>query len=175
MAWVSSSGRRSSTRERFVRVRETAGHVNKVNDILGPIVDQLEQGLAGEGAVVTRRNHDSIDVSDPSTKPGRQITVLVRDDGDVDVAFHIPEKRGSPFEQVIIGSTEDAEGVLASVVRFVADLVGERLILIWDKRLLSGGRRFIAPADLSATMLKHCSWVVSWRGTYDSDESAVQR
>ena len=122
-----------------------------------------------------RTDHGWIEVSDPSAKPGRQITVHVRDDGDFDIAFHIAGKQGSPFEQVVIGNPEDAEGVLASVVQFVADLVGERLVLIWDKRVLSGGRRFIAPADLSATMLKHCSWVVSWRGTYDSDATAGQR
>ncbi len=103
---------------------------------------------------------------------GRRIEIRVRDDTDIDVAFHVPEKRGSPFEQVITGPSEDAAAVQASVVEFVSDLVAERTVLAMDRRFFKGGRRFIQLSGLRPAGLKYVSWVVSWQGTHDRDPDA---
>lgn len=134
--------------------------------------DRLRIALANTGAVVELTEDGWITV-EGSLKPGRRIEVYVRDASDFDVRFHVPEKQGSPFEQVIAGDLHEAEEVQSTVAQFVADLVAERQILLMDPRLFRGGRRFLAASDVNDSMVRHASWVVSWRGTYDSDAPAA--
>ena len=131
------------------------------------MTDRLSVALAGTSALVASVDADSVSI-EGSPKAGRRIEVYVRDASDFDVRFHIPEKKGSPFELLIAGNIEEAEEVQRSVARFVADLVAERQILIMDTR----GRQFIAVSDVGS-LARHISWVVSWCGTYDSDATAA--
>jgi hypothetical protein len=111
-------------------------------------------------------DEDWIEVSGALAKPGRCIAVFVRDVCDFDVQFYLPERKGSPFEQVIVGSLQEAEQVQARVLEFVTSIVEERLVLAWDSRLFQGGRQFLTPSKARESR-KHFSWVASWRGTYD--------
>ena len=136
------------------------------------IVERLRAALATTGTHVESLEDRLIGVAG-SPKPGRRITVYVRDDLDFDVAFHVPEKQSSPLEQVIVGPAEEVNEVQSAVVQFVTDLVCERLILLMDKRLIRGGRKFMMVSEMSPSTLKHASWIASWRGTYDSDAPAA--
>lgn len=133
---------------------------------------RLRIALAKTGAVVELIEDGWVTV-EGSPKPGRRIEVYVRDASDFDVRFHVPEKQGSPFEQVIAGDPHEAEEVQSTVAQFVADLVAERQILLMDPQLFRGGRRFLAASDVNDSTVRHASWVVSWRGTYDSDAPAA--
>ncbi len=137
------------------------------------IVQGLRQALATTDVSIQQIGDDSIEVSDSSAKPGRRIDIFIRGESDFDVGFHVPGRQGSPFEQVMAGAAEEAAAVQRAVVQFVADLIAERVVLAMDDRLFGGGRRFIAARDLSASIMKHLAWVVSWRGTYDTEASAA--
>jgi hypothetical protein len=130
---------------------------------------RLREALAETGAEVEARDDDLIEISNPAAKPGRLITLHVRGDSDLDVAFHVGDKAGGPFEQVFSGSVENAREVQIEAVRLVADLVTERRVLGMQKGFFKGGRRFIAASELSVAMRKRLSWVVSWGGSFDSN------
>ena len=133
------------------------------------IAVQIRRALSPLGASVKRVGEDWVEVSGASVKPGRHIAVYVRDPFDFDVQIHMPERRGSPFEQVIVGTPEEAQDIQATVVQFVADLVEERLVVAMDNRIFRGGHRFLTPSNMRKANLRHLSWVASWRGTFDSD------
>lgn len=119
-----------------------------------------------DGCVLGVVVHDALEVTSVR-RPGHRIEIRMRDCADFDVAYVVPEKPGSPFEQVIAGPREDSADVLQSVVDFVDDLLWERIILGWDARLFGGGRRFLRAKDMDATARTRLEWVVSWRGSYD--------
>jgi hypothetical protein len=129
------------------------------------LAKQLRSALSSFRASVTL-DGKWINVSSALAKPGRSIRVYVRDVSDFDVQFHVPERKGSPFEQVIAGTLEEAEQVEAAMVQFATNMVEEKLVLAWDSRLVRGGRQFLTPSHANESR-KHISWVASWRGTYD--------
>ena len=61
------------------------------------------------------------------------------------------------------GSADCAE----HAAQFVADLIAERLVLAYKKGVLSGGREFPRPGDLTHKARRGFAWVTSWQGTYD--------
>jgi hypothetical protein len=133
--------------------------------------DQLHRALSSMEASVRTVDDNLVEVAAQSAQRERRIEVYVRDDCDFDVAFHIPERAGSPFEQVFVGPPNAAADVQETVVRLVVDLVAERLVLAMAPGWWRGGRQFLAPSTLSWATAKRLRWVASWRGTYDSEES----
>lgn len=95
----------------------------------------------------------------------QRLIVRPRGDGDIQVEYHDAGKRGSPFEMLLLG---DGEAECAEVAaRFVADLISERVVLAYERSLLTGGRRFLRPEKLNREGPAIFAWVTSWRGTYD--------
>lgn len=131
------------------------------------VAEQLRQHLNPETAAVSVARDDTIAIAPPSGDSGRLIEVRVRDVADLEVAFFVPTKPGSPFEQVFTGPPEDADMVLHEAVTFVCDLIADRVVLAWDSRPFRGGRRFLNASDLTPAALRHFAWVVSWRGGRD--------
>jgi len=138
------------------------------------VAGQLRQHLGREAVVVSTPRDDTVALADPSGDSDRLIEVRIRDHSDLEVAFFVPTKPGSPFEQVFSGPTSEADLVLREALSFVGDLIAERVVLAWDSRPLRGGRRFLKPSDLSPHVLRQLAWVVSWRGTHDWNAPAVQ-
>ncbi len=101
----------------------------------------------------------------PVEPEARRLEIELRADGDVDVRFHLPERKGGPFEAHFVVWENPDEGMVA-VAGFVADLIEERLILGWDRSFFRGGRVFFAPEELEPRRRK-LSWTASWRATYD--------
>jgi hypothetical protein len=124
-----------------------------------------------ETAGTVREEQDAIQISAPASRAGHQLEVRVRDVSDVEVAYFVPGKRGSPFEALFTAPPNEADALADEVVEFVCDLLAERRVLVWDSRLLRGGRRFPRASELTPAVRRHASWMVSWLGTYDWSRS----
>jgi len=96
----------------------------------------------------------------------RRLRIVLRDDGDIQVEFHIDGKPGSPFENLFLLQAGHEEQAIEGMSRFVADLIAERLVLTYPKGVLRGGRRFLAP-DRAESDRRHLKWSISWLGTHD--------
>jgi hypothetical protein len=131
---------------------------------------RLREALAPTDADVASSHEDCIEVSDRSAQSGRRIEIRIRGDSAMDVAFHVPEKRGSPFEQTFAGPAATAEDIQSEVVQFVVDLVTERQVLVMHSGAFRSGRRFIAPSRVTSDLRKWLLWVTSWRGSFDDNE-----
>lgn len=137
--------------------------------MLERVAEQVRRFLESDGvaaSVATARN-DTITFADPSGDSDRRIELRIRADSDLEVAFVVPTRAGSPFEQVFSGPPPEADVVLREALCFVRDLLVERTVLAWDARSLRGGRRFLKTGDLNREALRQFAWVVSWRGTHD--------
>jgi hypothetical protein len=130
------------------------------------VAERIRQHLNAEDAAVAA-THDGILLVCPPHDADRHLEMRLRDVADVEIAFVVSTKPGSPFEQVFVGPSGEADAVLHDVVAFIEDLVTERLVLAWDARAIRGGRRFLPPTALTPEILQHTAWVVSWRGTHD--------
>jgi hypothetical protein len=115
-----------------------------------------------------RQSEYSIEIQSPLKPAVQRLNVLLRHDGDIQVEYHIANKRGSPFE-LLVGLPEGEEApAIEEVSLFVADLLAERLVLAYAKGLFSGGRRFIKPGSLlMESDRRGFSWITSWLGTFD--------
>jgi len=108
-----------------------------------------------------------IEVRSPLRPAVQRLYILLRHDGNVQVEYHISNKRGSPFE-VLIGLPEGEEAAaIEEASRFVAELLAERLVLAHAKGLFTGGRRFIKPGSQWEFDRRSFNWVTSWLGTFD--------
>jgi hypothetical protein len=128
---------------------------------------RIREAIAERDGAVVRAADDAIRILPPPARAGQLLEVRVRDAADVEVAWFVPGKRGSPFEQCFVAPAEEADALAREVVEFVCDLVAERRVLAWDSRLLRGGRRFLGAGELAPSALRQLGWVVSWRGTHD--------
>ena len=137
-------------------------------------IEELRKRIADvvdlDGCVLGVARQDALEVTSVG-RSGHRIEIRIRDCADFEVAYVVPGKPGSPFEQVIAGPREDSPAILQSVVDFVDDLVQERIVLGWDARMFGGGRRFLKTTDMDATARSRFEWVVSWRGSYDWPKS----
>lgn len=136
-------------------------------DRAGKIVEQLRRILTPEVTINVRTNEDTIEIAPASGPTGLRLEVRVRSTADLEVAFVVPSKTGSPFEQVFVGPPEEEDAVVEEVVGFVADLVAERMVLAWDARWFRGGRRFLRIDELTPDALRHLAWVISWGRSHD--------
>src|SRR5690242_13554434 len=64
----------------------------------------------------------------------RRLVVLLRPDGDLQVEFHLPSKAGTPFEILFPLEPEHEATVVREVRNFVAELLNEHLVLVYDRR-----------------------------------------
>lgn len=145
------------------RTRGTAESTNRA----ARVAEQLRRQLSPDEASVAVVSDELIEVASPSADSDRSLEVRVRGAADLEVAFLVPSRQGSPFEQCFIGPAEEADAVIREVVAFACDLIAERVVLAWHSGLLRGGRRFLEASDLSDAAKRRYAWVVSWRGTRD--------
>ena len=109
----------------------------------------------------------SIEIQSPVRPESQRLVILLRQDGDIQVEYHIANKKGTPFE-VLFPLCEGQEGeVIENVSAFVADLLSERLVLAYAKRWLKGGRRFLVAQNITESERRTLRWITSWLGTYD--------
>jgi hypothetical protein len=95
------------------------------------------------------------------------LNILLRHDGDIQIEYHISDKRGSPFEMLIVLAEGQEPAAIEEASLFVADLLAERLVLADAKGLLGGGRRFLKPDTVTKSDRRSYSWITSWLGTFD--------
>jgi hypothetical protein len=107
-----------------------------------------------------------VEVRSPARPTAQHLNILLRHDGDIQVEYYIAEKSGSPFELLFVPEAGKEEEAIKQASRFVADLLAERLVLVYSKGVFGGGRRFLIPALVEANR-RHLKWSTSWLGTYD--------
>lgn len=56
---------------------------------------------------------------------------------------------------------------IEEVARFVSELIDEQLVLAYASGVFQGGRRFLKPSALTEEVRRRCTWITSWRRTYD--------
>lgn len=100
---------------------------------------------------------------------GRKLEIAVRRDGDVEVRIYVgPLGVGqAPYEAYFPVPAGEEPQVMAEVVRFVADWLAERIVLIYRRGWFRGGRDFVPPSDLTPDRRRGLKWSASWGGTYD--------
>lgn len=103
------------------------------------ITNRLRQALRQEQASVSVIDSATICIDPPSSLAGRALEIRIRDVSDIEVAFVVPGKTGSPFEQLFVGPSADETSLIGDVVSFVSDIVNERVALAWDPAWLGGG------------------------------------
>jgi hypothetical protein len=108
-----------------------------------------------------------IEVQSPLRPATQRLVVYLRHDGDIQVEYHIADKRGTPFETLFVLSPGHEATAIEEVSRFVADLLAERLVLAYAKGILRGGRRFLRPGSLTKSDRRKLKWITSWLGTFD--------
>ncbi|HUR93884.1 MAG TPA: hypothetical protein VMY76_04845 [Gemmatimonadales bacterium] len=96
----------------------------------------------------------------------QRLVVLLRSDGAVQVEYHA-EKPGSPFEALFPVDDGKEAATVEQVAAFVADLLGEQLVLGYAKGFWTGGRQFLRPHEVDPPDGRRIRWVTSWRGTHD--------
>lgn len=100
-------------------------------------------------------------------RPAEQkLVVRPRGAGDIQIEYHDAQKQDSPFEILLLGIATPRE-CAERAAQVVADLTAERLVLAYKKGVLSGGRQFLRPGDLTERVRRRFDWVASWRGFYD--------
>ena len=143
-----------------------------ITDSTAEIAEQLRHVLRPEQASVIVSNTETIRVDSPSSRVEHALEVRRRAMGDFEVAFVVPNKKGSPFEQLFVGPGLEESLVIREVVAFVSDIVNERVVLAWESNGLRAGRRFLqAQAIGSAERCKY-AWGVSWAGALSWERSA---
>jgi hypothetical protein len=137
--------------------------------VIRAIAEQLRFQIGASDAIVTpltRADEGELIIASPSTD-GLRIVIRERGLADLEVALFVPDKRGSPFEQLLIGTRAEELDVAAAAVELVCDLIAERMVLGMHTGCWNGGRRFIKVGELSEGTRRPLSWIVSWRGTCD--------
>src|ERR1700745_317664 len=107
-----------------------------------------------------------VEVRSPTRPTVQHLRILLRHDGDIQVEYHDANKSGSPFELLFILEAGHEEEAIKQVSLFVADVLAERLVLVYGKGVFRGGRRFLIPALVEANR-RHLKLSTSWLGTYD--------
>jgi hypothetical protein len=136
------------------------------------IADQLRRLVRPEQASVIVSNSKTIRVASPSSCVECILEVRRKDVGDFEVAFVVPDKKGSPFEQLFVGPVSEESSVIREVVDFVSDIVNEQVVLVSDSGRLRGGRRFLRAETLGSAEMRKYAWGVSWAGALSWERSA---
>ena len=108
-----------------------------------------------------------IEVLSPLRPAVQRLNILLRYDGDIQVEYYITDKRGSPFETLIVLAKGQEAAAIEEASLFVADLLAERLVLASRKGLFRRGRRFLKPGSLTESNRRSFRWITSWLGTFD--------
>lgn len=101
-------------------------------------------------------------VPNPNESPIEKLEVSMGDGGDVEVALHVPGRRGSPFEQLFVWSSDPE--YLPYVVGFVADLLEDRRVLAYRSGWFRGGREFERRERLGGGEDARFEWIATWSG-----------
>ena len=107
-----------------------------------------------------------VDIPGPPSDGGQLLTVLLRADGDLQVAWSVPMK--GVFEQLLVVPDGEDRDATEAAAALVSDILGERVVLGWHSGFFRGGRRFIAVQDLPAAGRdRGLKWTVSWHSTHN--------
>jgi hypothetical protein len=106
-----------------------------------------------------------IEVRSPLRPLVQRLNILLRPDGDIQVEYHVSDKRGSPFETLIVLADGQEAAAIEEASGVVADLLAERLVLAQSEGPFRGDIRFLKPSSLQDR--RRLSWITSWLGTFD--------
>lgn len=85
------------------RIRPAGGPVRDADAIFDALLDS---GLDATDSL-TRESSDTIRLSSPQC-PDRFLQLRVLSPGDIELAYFVPERTGSPFEQLLVGPSRRA-------------------------------------------------------------------
>jgi hypothetical protein len=108
-----------------------------------------------------------VEVRPAASIDDRKLTIDLRD-GEINVGFYVGRvgAGGAPYEaNADIPAGREAE-MIAGMIRFVADILNERLVLAME-RSWRGGHVFLEPGELTPSRRRGLEWIASWRETYD--------
>jgi len=108
-----------------------------------------------------------VEVRSPQRPDFQKLSIVLRHDGDIQVEYHIADRRGSPFEMLIVLPEGEEVAAIEVASHFVADLVAERLVLVITKGFFRGGNYFLNPTSLTESDRRNSAWIASWLGTFD--------
>lgn len=73
-----------------------------------------------------------------------------------------------PYEAIASMPEDDDDPALRDLAQFVADLLGERLVVAMQRGSIRGGRVFLKPEELTRERRCDLEWITSWRDTFDA-------
>jgi hypothetical protein len=137
-----------------------------LDEALARTIPESREWARGQSPAGRDESEYWVEVQSPARPTVQHLRILLRHDGDVQVEYHDAKKSGSPFELLFILEAGHEEEAIKQASLFVADVLAERLVLVYSKGVFRGGRRFLIPA-LAEANRRHLKWSTSWLGTYD--------
>jgi hypothetical protein len=142
-------------------------HIKRLLDkALARAIPESREWRRGQSPADTGDFEYWVEVRSPARPTIQHLRILLRHDGDIQVEYHDANKYGSPFELLFILEAGHEEEAIKQASSFVADVLAERLVLVYSKGVFRGGRRFMIPA-LAEANRRQLKWSTSWLGTYD--------
>jgi hypothetical protein len=142
-------------------------HIRRLLDkALAHAIPESRDWTRGQSPAGTGDFEYWVEVRSPARPTVQHLRIFLRHDGDIQVEYHDASKSGSPFELLFILEAGHEEEAIKQASLFVADVLSERLVLVYSKGVFRGGRRFLIPA-LAEANRRHLKWSTSWLGTYD--------
>jgi len=137
-----------------------------LDQALARAIPESREWRRGQSAAGTGDFEYWVEVRSPARPTVQGLRILLRHDGDIQVGYHVAGKSGSPFEVLFVLEAGHEKEAIKQASLFVADVLAERLVLVYSKGVFSGGRRFLIP-PLAEANRRHLKWTTSWLGTYD--------
>src|SRR5579862_2647853 len=142
-------------------------HIRRLLDkALAHAIPESRDWTRGQSPAGTGDFEYWVEVRSPARPTVQHLRIFLRHDGDIQVEYHDASKSGSPFELLFILEAGHEEEAIKQASLFVADVLSERLVLVYSKGVFRGGRRFMIPA-LAEANRRQLKWSTSWLGTYD--------
>ena len=93
----------------------------------------------------------------------------MRPDRDVDIRFYVGRVGVgmAPYEVHWPIADDDGSATVDALAAFVAGLLEERIVMVYRRDPLRGGRQFVELRELIVEDVRDGEWVASWRGTHD--------
>ena len=137
-----------------------------LDEALARAIPESREWRRGQSPVGTGDSEYWVEIRSPARPTVQRLRILLRYDGDIQVEYHIAHKSGSPFELLFVLEAGHEKEAIKQASLFVADVLAERVVLVYGKGLFKGGRRFLSP-PLAEANRRHLKWSTSWLGTYD--------
>jgi hypothetical protein len=137
-----------------------------LDEALARAIPESREWRRGQSPAGTGDFEYWVEVRSPARPTVQRLRILLRHDGDIQVEYHIVGKSGNPFEVLFVLEAGHEKEAITQASLFVADVLAERLVLVYSKGVFRGGRRFLIP-PLAEANRRHLKWTTSWLGTHD--------